>query len=133
MEKRTFINFINLSIKKGKKESNIHDNGLDLFDFLEDNEKINSILLYSIYGDSTSEIIYDFIYDSIYDQLENNKCNYIIYDKDDSIIADCSNIDNLYNYCEDERLRLISEKFSYEMKKPMTDEERLNLIKDLFK
>ena len=133
MEKRTFINFINLSIKKGKKESNIHDNGLDLFDFLEDNEKINSILLYAIYGDSTSEIIYDFIDDSIYDKLENNKCNYIIYDKDDSIIADCSNIDNLYNYCEDERLRLISEKFSYEMKKPMTDEERLNLIKDLFK
>ena len=72
MEKRTFINFINLSIKKGKKESNIHDNGLDLFDFLEDYNKINNILLKSIYGETFYDIINDFIYDSIYDKLENN-------------------------------------------------------------
>ena len=56
----------------------------------------------------------------------------IVYDKDNNIIADCSTIDSLYDYCESERLRLISENYSYEMKPDMSDEERLNIIKNLF-
>lgn len=133
MKKYTFINFIELSIEKGKKEKTIHENGLDLYDFLEDYNKIGSILLNSIYGESTSDIICDFIIDSIYDELENNKENYIIYDEHDNVIGDCSNIDNLFDYSESERLRLISEKYSYEMKKPMTDDERLDMLKNIFK
>jgi len=132
MKKYTFTKFVELSIEEGKKEKCIHENGLDLFDFLETYNKINIILLNSIYGVSTANIINDFISDSIYDELEQNKDNYIIYDDKDNIIADCSNIDNLFDYSESERLRLISEKYSYEMNKPMTDEERLNMIKQIF-
>jgi len=133
MTKNAFIKFIELSIEKGKKENNIHDNGLDLFDFLEDYNKINNILLKSIYGETFYDIINDFIYDSIDDILIKNKDNYIIYDENDNIITDCSNIDNLYNYSESERLRLISEKYSYDIKKSMSDEERLKIIKDFVK
>lgn len=133
MKKNTFIKFIELSIEKGKKEKIIYKNGLDLINFLEEYFKINDILLNSIYGEGTSDIINDFIVDSIYDELEKNKENYIIYDNNDNIIADCCNIDNLYDYSENERLRLISENYSYEMKKEMTDEERLNVVKELFK
>jgi hypothetical protein len=132
MEKYTFTRFIELSIEKGKKEKVIYDNGLDLINFLDEYSKINNILLSSIYGESTSDIINDFITDSIYDELEKNKRNYIIYDNDDNILADCSTIDSLYEYVESERLKLISENYSYEMKPDMTEEERLKIIKNLF-
>lgn len=133
MKKYTFTRFIEISIEKGKKEKNIYSNGLDLINFLDEYTKLNSILLNSIYGESTSDIISDFICDSIYDELENHKSNYVVYDNDNNIIADCSTIDSLYYYSESERLRLISENYSYEMKPDMTEEERLNIIKDLFK
>jgi hypothetical protein len=131
MEKKTFENFIKLSIDKGKKEKSIYDNGLDLINFMDDYSSINNILLRSIYGE-TSDIISDFIFDSVYDELENNKSNYVIYDDKDEIIADCSTLNNLYNYVESVRLELISEGFSYKMKEPMSEEERMNLIKGLF-
>jgi len=133
MKKNTFIEFIEISIKKGKKEKVIYDNGLDLINFLDEYTKLNSILLNSIYGESTAYIISDFICDSIYDELEKNKRNYIIYDNDDNILADCSTIDSLYEYAEKERLILISENYSYEMKPKMTEEERLTIIKELIK
>jgi reverse gyrase len=63
---------------------------------------------------------------------KKNKRNYIIYDNDDNILADCSTIDSLYEYVESERLKLISENYSYEMKPDMTEEERLKIIKNLF-
>ena len=132
MKKKTFINFINLSIEKGKKEKIIYDNGLDLINFMEDYSSINDILLKSIYDESTSSIISDFIFDSIYDELEEHKENYLIY-KDELIIADCSTIDGLYKYCEEVRLELISNNFSYEMKEKMSEDERMNLLKKIFK
>lgn len=133
MKKNTFVRFIAISIEKGKKEKVIYDNGLDLINFLDEYAKINNILLSSIYGEENSRIIGDFISDSIYGDLEKNKAMYIIYDKDDNIIADCSTIDSLYDYCESERLRLISENYSYEMKPDMTEEERMETIRELFR
>jgi hypothetical protein len=133
MKKNTFVRFIEISIAKGKKEKVIYDNGLDLINFLDEYSKINNILLSSIYGEETSGIISDFISDSIYDDLEKNKSMYVVYDKDENIIANCSNIDDLYDYCESERLRLISENYSYEMKPDMTEEERMEIINDMFK
>jgi hypothetical protein len=133
MKKNTFVRFIEISIAKGKKEKVIYDNGLDLINFLDEYSKINNILLSSIYGEETSCIISDFISDSIYDDLEKNKSMYVVYDKDENIIANCSNIDDLYDYCESERLRLISENYSYEMKPDMTEEERMEIINDMFK
>jgi hypothetical protein len=133
MKKNTFVRFIEISIAKGKKEKVIYDNGLDLINFLDEYSKINNILLSSIYGEETSGIISDFISDSIYDDLEKNKSMYVVYDKDENIIANCSNIDDLYDYCESERLRLISENYSYEMKPDMTEEERMEIIRDMFK
>ena len=87
MKKRVFKKLINLSIDKGKKEKIIYDNGLDLINFMNDYSEITNILLKSIYGEETSDIITDFIFDSIYDELEINKENYIIY-KDDIILAE---------------------------------------------
>ena len=76
MKKYTFIRFIEISITKGKKEKSIYENGLDLINFLDEYTKMNNILLNSIYGESTADIIGDFIIDSIYDELEKNKSNY---------------------------------------------------------
>ena len=132
MKKKTFENFIKLSIDKGKREQVIYNNGLDLINFLNDYQAINSILLKSIYGEETSDIIFDFICDSIFDELEKNKDNYIIYSNDDEIIADCSTLDELYKYAESVRMKLISSNYSYEMKEPMSEEERLNIIEGLF-
>ena len=129
MEKKTFEKFITLSIAKGKKENAIYDNGLDLINFMDDYSSINNILLKSIYGEETTDLINDFISDSIYDELEKNKSLYVIY-KDDEILADCSTLDSLYDYVESVRLELISEGYSYKMKEPMTDEERMILLKD---
>lgn len=131
MEKKTFNNFINLSIAKGKKENAIYDNGLDLINFMGNYSTINNILLCSIYGIETADIINEFISDSVYDELEINKSNYIIY-KDDKILADCSTLDSLYNYAEEMRLELIADGYSYKMKEPMTDEERLDFLKGFF-
>jgi len=131
MKKRAFEQLINLSIDKGKKEKIIYDNGLDLINFMNDYSAINNILLKSIYGEETSEVITDFIFDSVYDELEINKENYIIY-KDDKILADCSTFDGLYEYVESVRLELIASNYSYDVKESMTDEERLNLLKELF-
>ena len=130
MEKKTFEKFIILSIAKGKKEKAIYENGLDLINFMDDYSSINNILLKSIYGEGASDIISDFIFDSIYDELEKNKSNYVIYNDKDEILADCSTLDSLYEYVESVRLELISEGFSYKMKEPMTNEERMILLKD---
>lgn len=131
MEKRAFEQLINLSIDKGKKEKIIYDNGLDLINFMDDYSAINSILLKSIYGEETSDVITDFIFDSIYDELEINKENYIIY-KDDEILADCSTLNGLYEYVESVRLELISSNYSYDVRESMTEEERMNLLKSMF-
>lgn len=136
MEKRAFEKFINLSIEKGKKEKVIFDNGLDLINFLDDYSIINNILLYSIYGEEVGDIIGDFILDSIYDELEKNKENYIIYKDDEEIteiIADCSTLDGLYKYAEDVRKDLISKGYSYDVKEPLTDDERMSIITKMFK
>lgn len=133
MKKRAFESIINLSIEKGKKEKIIYDNGLDLINFLDEYSKINSILLNSIYGEHVSNIIDEFISDSIYDELEKNKSNYIIYDSNSKdIIADCSTLDGLYDYAEKTRLKLIADNFSYDIKNPISDEERLEILKNLF-
>lgn len=133
MKKETFIKFIQLSIDKGKREKIIYDNGLDLINFMDEYSKINNILLCSIYDESSSDMIDDFIFDSIYDELDEKKSNYLIYDTNDNIIADCSTLDGLYDFVESERLRLISEGFSYQMKAELTEEERMNIIQNLFK
>ena len=130
MEKQTFIKFITLSIDKGKKEKLFYDNGLDLINFMDDYSTINNILLKSIYGEETSDIISDFIIDNIYDELEKNESNYIIY-KDDEILADCSTLDNLYKYAEEVRLELISCNYSYKMKEPMSEQEKIEVLKGL--
>lgn len=133
MKKRAFESIITLSIEKGKKEKIIYDNGLDLINFLDEYSKINSILLNSIYGESVADIIDEFISDGIYDELEKNKSNYIIYDSTShNIIADCSTLDGLYDYAEKIRLELIDEDFSYDIKPSMSDEERLDILKNLF-
>jgi hypothetical protein len=133
MKKRTFEKFINLSISKGKKDKAIYDNGLDLINFTDDYSTMNSILLNSIYGEETSSLISDFIFDSVYNELETNKSNYIIYDKDGKILSDCSTIDELYKYTEEVRLDLISSNYSYDIKEEMTDEARANLLEELKK
>jgi hypothetical protein len=130
MKKRAFEKFITIAIEKGKKEKIIYDNGLDLINFMDDYSVINNILLTSIYGEEVSDIISDFIFDNIYDELDVN--NYIIYDKDDNIIADCSTLDGLYKYAEEIRLHLISTNYSYDIKEPISEEERLNIIKQIF-
>ena len=132
MKKKAFEKFITLSIEKGKKEKAIYDNGLDLINFMNDYNAINNILLKSIYGEETSDLIDDFIIDSIYDELEKNKKNYIIY-KDDEIIADCSTLDELYKYVEDVRLELISSGYSYDVKEPMSMEDKLKMLDELIK
>ena len=132
MKKNTFIKFIQLSIDKGKKEKVIYDNGLDLINFMDEYAKINNILLCSIYGEFISDIIDSFIFDNIYDELDKNKSNYIIYDNNDNIISDCSTLDGLYELAEKERLELISKNFSYERKKDLTEEERMNIIQNIF-
>ena len=131
MKKRTFENFIKLSIDKGKKEQAIYENGLDLNNFMDNYLAINNILLRSIYGEETADIIDEFIYDCVCDELEEHKSNYIIY-KDDEILADCSTLDELYKYSEEVRLELISSNFSYEMREPMSEEEKMNVIQQLF-
>lgn len=131
MKKRAFEKFINLSIKNGKKEKIIYDNGLDLINFMDEHFKINSILLESIYGEDVSNIISDFITDNIYGELEEHKNNYLIY-KDNEVIADCSTLDGLYNFAEEERLELIKSGYQYDIKEPITDEERLEMIKKIF-
>ncbi len=131
MEKKTFEHFIKKSIAKGKKEQAIYENGLDLNNFMDDYSSINTTLLRSIYGVETADLIDEFIYDCVCDELEKNKSNYVIY-KDDEVLADCSTLDSLYDYVESVRLELSKEGFSYKMKEPMTDEERMNLIKQLF-
>ena len=132
MKKKAFEKFITLSIEKGKKEKAIYDNGLDLINFMNDYNAINNILLKSIYGEETSDLIDDFIIDSIYDELEKNKKNYIIY-KDDEIIADCSTLDELYKYVEEVRLELISSGYSYDVKEPMSMEDKLKMLDELIK
>lgn len=131
MKKRTFEKFIALSIDKGKKEKVIYENGLDLINFVDDYSVIINMLLKSIYGEETSDVITDYIFDSIYDELEKNKSNYIIY-KDNEILADCSTLDGLYDYVESVRQDLMASNYSYEMKEPMSDEERFSVIKELF-
>lgn len=133
MKKETFIRFLELSIENGKKEKAIYDNGLDLINFIDQYSKVNNVLLSSIYDEPVSNIISDFILDNVYDELEKNKSNYLIYDNDENIVADCSTIDGLYDFVESERLRLISEGFSYQMKPEMTEVERMNIIKNMFK
>jgi hypothetical protein len=132
MTKRTFEKFINISIEKGKKEKIIYDNGLDLINFMDDYFSINNILLKSIFGEETSDIIIDFITDSIYDELEKNQDNYIIY-KDDEIIADCSTLDGLYKYVEEVRLELILSNYSYDIKEQMSMEDKLKIMEELIK
>ena len=129
MEKKTFEQFIKLSIAKGKKEQAIYENGLDLNNFMDDYLAINTILLRSIYGTETADLIDEFVYDCVCNELEKNKSNYIIY-KNDEILADLSTLDSLYDYVESVRLELITKGFSYKMKEPMTDEERMKLLKD---
>lgn len=131
MEKRAFEKMINLSIEKGKKEKAIYDNGLDLINFLDDYSSINNILLNSIYGEEVGDIISDYIFDSIYDELEKNKRNYIIYSKED-VLADCSTLDGLYQYSEEVRKYLISTDYSYDIKPPLTDDERMNILTKMF-
>lgn len=133
MKKLAFETLIKTSIEKGKKEKTIYDNGLDLINFLDDYSKINSILLNSIYGESVADIIYDFINDNIYDDLEKNKSTYVVYDSNSKdIIADCSTLDGLYEYAEKIRLELIESNFSYDIKPPMSDNEKLEMIKNIF-
>jgi len=132
MEKKAFEKFINFSIEKGKKEKIIYDNGLDLINFMDDYSSINNILLKSIYGEGTSDIIDDFIFDSIHNELEINKDSYFIY-KDDKIIADCSTLDGLYKYSEEIRLELISSNYSYDIKEPMSEEDRIKILEELLK
>ena len=132
MEKKIFEQFIKLSIAKGKKEQAIYENGLDLNNFMDDYLAINTILLRSIYGTETADLIDEFVYDCVCNELEKNKSNYIIY-KNDEILADLSTLDSLYDYVESVRLELITKGFSYKMKEPMTDEERMNLLKNFIK
>lgn len=132
MKKETFIKFIQLSIDKGKKEKIIYNNGLDLINFMDEYSKINNILLCSIYDEPSSDMINDFIFDSIYDELDEKKSNYLIYDTNDNVVADCSTIDGLYDFVESERLRLISDGFSYQMKAELTESERLSILQELF-
>lgn len=133
MKKFTFETLIKISIEKGKKEKIIYENGLDLTNFFDDYFKINSILLCSIYGEDVSDLISDFILDSVYDDIEKNKNQYLIYDIDsEDIIADCSTLDGLYEFAEKTRLELIESNFSYDIKPPMTDDERLEMLKTIF-
>jgi hypothetical protein len=132
MKKRAFEKLITLSIEKGKKEKAIYDNGLDLINFMDDYSSINNILLNSIYGESTADVINDFIVDSIYDELEKNKNNYLIY-KDDEIIADCSTLDGLYKYTEEIRLELILSNYSYDIKESISMEDRLKILEGFLK
>jgi len=132
MKKRAFEKLITLSIEKGKKEKSIYDNGLDLINFMDDYNSINNILLNSIYGEETSNLINDFITDSIYDDLNKNKSNFLIY-KDDEIIADCSTLDGLYKYIEEVRLELISSNYSYDVKEPISVEDKLKFLEELIK
>lgn len=133
MKKRAFESLIKTSIDKGKKEKIIYDNGLDLISFLDDYSKINNILLKSIYGEELADIIEEFILDNIYDELEKHKDNYIIYDSNSKdIIADCSTLDGLYEYAEKTRLELIDSKFLYDIKPEISEEERNQLLKNLF-
>jgi hypothetical protein len=132
MKKRAFEKLITLSIEKGKKEKAIYDNGLDLINFMDDYNSINNILLNSIYGEETSNLINDFITDSIYDDLNKNKSNFLIY-KDDEIIADCSTLDGLYKYIEEVRLELISSNYSYDVKEPISVEDKLKFLEELIK
>jgi hypothetical protein len=131
MKKRAFEKLIKLSIEKGKKEKIIYENGLDLVNFLEDYDSINDILLKSIYGEEVSDIISDFIFDNIYEELEKNKNNYIIYN-DNEILADCSTLDGLYQYAEEIRKELILKNYLYDIKEPMTDEERFAILTKIF-
>lgn len=138
MKKRAFENFINTLIDIGKKEKIIYDNGLDLIDFVDNYSKVNSILMGSIYGDDVTDLIFDFIYHNVYDDLEKNKEIFIIttLDKEtgnDKILADCSTLDGLYEYSEQVRLELIKSNFNYDIKEPMSEEERDNLFKQIFK
>jgi len=139
MKKKAFEKFITLSIEKGKKEKTIYDNGLDLINFMDDYNSISNILLNSIYGEETSNLINDFIIDSIYNELDKN--NYIIYkdtssdpsDVHQEIIADCSTIDGLYDYVEKIRLELIASNYSYDIKEPIDMKDRLKILEDLIK
>lgn len=133
MKKTAFEKFINLSIDKGKKEKVIYDNGLDLINFLDDYTAINNILINSIYGELVADMISEFITDGIYDELEKNKGNYVIYNKDGEILADCSTLDSLYDYCEKIRKELISKNYSYDIKPPMSEKERMKILKEMFK
>ena len=132
MKKRAFEKLITLSIEKGKKEKSIYDNGLDLINFMDDYNSINNILLNSIYGEETSDLIIDFITDSIYDNLDKSKNNYIIY-KDDEIIADCSILNGLYEYAEKVRLELISSNYSYDVREPISMKDKLKFLEELIK
>lgn len=133
MKKKTFEIFINTAIECGKKEKRIYDNGLDLINIVDDYLKIINILSSSIYGSDVSDIIHDYIFDSIYNELEANKANYIIRDLNDEIVADCSTLDNLYEYAEKTRLELIHENFNYEIKDALSEEERDKILKIIFK
>ena len=80
-----------------------------------------------------ADIIEEFILDNIYDELEKHKDNYIIYDSNSKdIIADCSTLDGLYEYAEKTRLELIDSKFLYDIKPEISEEERNQLLKNLF-
>jgi hypothetical protein len=133
MKKKTFEIFINTAIESGKKEKRIYDNGLDLINIIDDYLKIINILSSSIYGVDVSDIIHDYIFDSIYGVLEINKENYVIRNLENEILADCSTLDGLYEYAEKTRLELINNKFNYEMKDPLSEEERDNILKNIFK
>lgn len=132
MTERTFKQMVSLLIEKGKREKVIYDNGLDLINFVDEYQKIISILLKSIYGSEVGDIINDFIFDSIYDEVAKNHNNYLIYDTNSELIADVSTIESLYKYAEERRQLLISAKFSYDVTPPMSEAESLAMLKQIF-
>ncbi len=124
MKYEVFENILMNIIKTNETDRKFYDLGLDMTNVVDEYNKIISTLLSAHYSDEGSEWIDWFLY-----ERESMSGEILTAtDKDGNNI--CYDMKSLWEYVE--KIRLSKDFVEYELKIPMSDEEKMKMLEQLF-
>jgi len=106
-----------------EKINKVYESGIDLIDVVDKHDRAISLLLNAYYGEEGSEMLDWFMYEKFSDNRKPLKAK-----KDGKEI--CKDLKQLWKYCED--YRNSKDFVECKLKIPLTEEERLNILKKMF-
>ena len=121
MKYEVFVEVVNLLKGYKEKEDTVYKCGLDLYDFTEQLQSAITILIGSIYGESGLDTFNWWCYEKEWGTRED----LTMTDPDGNQL--CRTIEELHDYLEENKID------DYQIKKPISPEEREEILKALMK